>query len=196
MPLADLQQTVNLAFWISYGAWCVMEIWIFSRDRRATTGEKKDRGSMFFIVLTITAGITLAFYAPHLWPGAKMALPMLPRFSTGIALIWLGIALRVWAVLTLGKYFRTAVRILDDHQLVTHGPYRVLRHPSYTGGLITITGLGIAFGNWLSLAACFGGMFLGYAVRIVVEEAALRAAFGEAYEAHRRRTFAVLPPIW
>jgi protein-S-isoprenylcysteine O-methyltransferase len=188
-----MTDTVRLAFLASYGAWILMEIWIFSRDRRAAGGEKKDRGSVFFIIATISIGQTLAFYAPHLWPSARIPAPV---FWPGVTLVWLGIGLRIWAVQTLGKHFRTAVRILDDHTLVTSGPYRVLRHPSYTGDLIAVAGIGLMLGNWLSLAAAFGGIFIGYAVRIVVEEAALAGRFGEAFTAHKKRTWAVLPPVW
>jgi protein-S-isoprenylcysteine O-methyltransferase len=181
------------AFLISYFAWILMEIWIFSRDLRAAPGERKDRGSVFVITGAISAGQILAFYAPHYWPWARIGLPV---FWPGVVLVWTGIALRVWAVLTLGRHFRTAVRILDGHQLVTHGPYRVLRHPSYTGGLMTVAGIGLMLGNWLSFAAAFGGIFVGYAVRILIEEAALTAHFGDAFAAHKKRTWAVLPPLW
>ncbi len=190
------QQSATTIFWVSYCAWIAMEVWIFSRDRRAASGQKRDRGSFFFIVLSISIGMTFAFMAPHLWPWAKMNLPALPRFWTAITMIWGGIFLRIWAVLTLGRHFRTSVRILDDHKLVTHGPYRFLRHPSYTGGLITVAGIGLALANWISLAAAFGGIFIGYSVRILVEEKALREHFGEAFEAHRKRTWAVIPFVW
>lgn len=188
-------QTIRLAFWISYFAWIVMEIWIFSRDRRAAAGVRKDHGSIFVIIVMISAGQTLAFYAGDLWPWARIV-PAMDAFWTGIVLIWAGIVLRVWAVLTLGRHFRTSVRILDDHVLVTSGPYRVLRHPSYTGGLMTVIGIGLALGNWISVAAGFSGIFIGYVVRILIEEKALRERFGEAFEAHKKRTWAVIPPLW
>lgn len=198
MPLIDTSNPAVLrnAFFASYWAWILMEAWIISRDMRKGSGEKKDRGTFFLIVVLISAGITAAFWAQHLVPAARMALPMVPRVWTAVTLIWLGIFLRVWAVLTLGRHFRTSVRILDDHKLVTSGPYRVLRHPSYTGGLITVFGFGLGLGNWVSLAAAFAGIFISYSVRIFVEEKALREHFGEAFEAHSKRTWAVLPPLW
>ena len=189
-------ETMRLAFWISYWSWIAMEVWIFSRDLKKGSGERQDRGSILAVIGGIGGGVTLAFWAPHLWPWATMALPREITLWSAVAMIWSGIVLRVWSVLTLGKHFRTAVRILDEHKLVTHGPYRFLRHPSYTGGLITITGVGLAFGNWISLAAAFFGALLGYGLRILVEEAALRGAFGEAYVAHAKRTWAVLPGVW
>ena len=186
-------QIIRLAFWISYGAWIAMEIWIFARDRRKAAGEGKDRGSFFVIMVSITAGMTAAFYAPHLWPWAAIPFPV---FWPGVALTWIGSVLRLCAVVTLGRHFRIAVRILEGHKLVTRGPYRVLRHPSYTGGILTVIGVGLMLGNWISLAAAFAGIFIGYSVRIVVEEAALQAHFGDAFTAHKKRTWAVLPPLW
>jgi protein-S-isoprenylcysteine O-methyltransferase len=187
---------IRHAFWISYWAWIAMEIWIFSRDLRKAPGERKDRGSFWLIMVTIGGGITGAFFAAFTLPWARIELPVAPVFWFAIGLMWAGIVLRIWAVATLGRHFRIAVRILDDHKLITHGPYRFLRHPSYTGGLMTVFGMGLALFNWVSLALAFGGIFTGYAVRIRIEEAALRERFGEAFEEHKKRTFAVLPPVW
>ena len=170
--LFDMEPLTRGVFWASYMAWIVFEIWVFSRDRRKASGEKKDRGSLFVIILLITVGLSLAFNAPRLWPWASIMLPPALVFWTAIGLIWLGFLLRLWAILTLGRHFRTSVRILDEHKLVTRGPYRLLRHPSYTGGLMTISGVGLAMGNWMSLAATFFGLFIAYLVRIVVEERA------------------------
>ena len=64
-----------------------------------------------------------------------------------------GVAFRLWAVLSLGRFFRVAVTTQDDHRLIERGPYRRLRHPSYTGALVTLFGFGLTIGNWLSLAA-------------------------------------------
>lgn len=194
--LFTMNSQTQTAFWVSYWAWALMEIWIFSRDRRKASGEKKDRGSVFVLIVLITLGISTAFMAPHVWRFARIMAPPEPVFWTAIGLMWAGIVLRMWAVLTLGRHFRTAVRILDDHQLVTSGPYRVLRHPSYTGGVMTLMGLGLAFGNWLSFAAATGCILIGYSVRIRIEEHALKAQFGEAWTAHQKRTWAIVPFVW
>lgn len=194
--LFAMSPQTQLAFWISYTAWCVVEFFIYRRDRRAATGETRDRGSKQIIYAMVFAALTIAFAAPHLWPWARIPLPALPVFWTAIAMIWLGVALRLWAVITLGKHFRFTVHIHDDHKLVTSGPYRFLRHPAYTGGLVTISGIGLAMGNGISFAGAFLCLFVAYAWRIIVEEAALRARFGDAFEAHRRRTWAIIPPVW
>ena len=98
---------------------------------------------------------------------------------------------------TLGRFFRTKVLVLDDHRLVTSGPYRVLRHPAYTGSILTLAGLGLAFGNWLSALSAFvcilsplPGEFWSR------RKHSMRAQFGAAFQLHRRRTWAVIPFFW
>jgi protein-S-isoprenylcysteine O-methyltransferase len=185
-----------LCFFASYGAWIVMELWLLRRDARAAQGEAKDRGSRYVIMILIFTGLGVAFSGPRIWPQADIAWPAEPTFYTAIACIWVGMALRLWAVATLGRFFRTSVFMLTDHRLVTSGPYRLLRHPSYTGALITMVGVGLAIGNWLSILVAFGCMFVAFAARIRVEERALAEQFGADFAAHKRRTWAVLPLIW
>ncbi|MGA7675651.1 MAG: isoprenylcysteine carboxylmethyltransferase family protein [Rhizomicrobium sp.] len=185
-----------LIFSVSYAAWIGFEFWVFSRDRRAARGERADRGSRSAIFVFITLGITLAFVGPNLVPLARIALPPAPVFYVAIGLFWAGIVLRLWAILTLGRFFRTAVLVLEEHRLVTTGPYRLLRHPAYSGGLLTIAGLGLAMGNWVSALGAPLCVLIAYAWRIYVEEKALRARFGAAFEEHRRRTWAVMPFVW
>jgi len=150
---------------------------------------------MFAIGASIGIGITLAFNAPRLAAGWIQAPPALLA-GLGIALIWTGIGLRLWAVRTLGRFFRVAVTVQDDHRLVDSGPYARLRNPSYTGAMITMAGVGIAMGHWLSLAAMIALPMLGLGWRIRVEEASLAARFGKDYEAYRSRRWALVPPIW
>ena len=94
---------------------------------------------------------------------------------------------------TLGRFFRVTVTVQDDHRLVDTGPYTKLRNPSYTGAMITMAGVGIAMGHWLSLAAMILFPLLGFAWRIRVEEASLAARFGADYDAYRRSRWALIP---
>lgn len=183
------------AFWFSYLAWIAIEFAIWSRDIARVKGKSDDRFSMLAIGASIGIGITLAFNAPRLAP-AWIAAPPRLLAGLGIALIWAGVGLRLWAVRTLGRFFRVTVTVQDDHRLVDTGPYARLRNPSYTGAMITLTGVGIAMGHWLSLAAMMVFPLLGFAWRIRVEEASLAAHFGADYEAYRRRRWALIPLIW
>ena len=183
------------AFWASYLAWIVIEIAIWARDVARVQGKRNDRFSMLAIGVSIGAGISLAFNAPRIAPAWIAAPPQLIA-GLGIALIWVGIGLRLWAVRTLGRFFRVTVTVQDDHRLIDSGPYSRLRNPSYTGAMITLAGVGIAMGHWLSLAAMILFPMIGFAWRIKVEEASLASRFGADYQAYRSRRWALLPPLW
>ena len=70
----------------------------------------------------------------------------------------------------LGRFFKFTVVVQADHQVVDTGPYRLIRHPSYTGLLMIELGLGIALGTWLSIPACLLPPLIAFAVRLVTEE--------------------------
>lgn len=80
----------------------------------------------------------------------------------------LGIALRWYSAAILGKYFTFDVAIQSGQTLVEAGPYRYVRHPSYTGALLTLFGFGLALGNWVGLAANLSCMGFAYGYRISV----------------------------
>ena len=107
-----------------------------------------------------------------------------------------GAALRDWAILSLGRYFRREVTIEPGQRIVRRGPYRVLRHPSYTGIFLIFAGFGLAFGSWVSAAVALLIVFAGMRPRIWVEERALSQAFGADYEDYANSTARVLPYIW
>ena len=196
LPLFTAEPLWPTVFWCSYVGWFLMECWVFNRDRRAASGQSKDRGSFGVFMLVVPVGLGGAFYAAYRSVDTQIAAPPEPLFWSAIALIWIGMALRLWAVLTLGRFFRTSVFIQDDHRLITSGPYRRLRNPSYTGGLITFVGIGLALGNWLSLAAAVVAIMIAYGWRIRTEEEALRERFGQAYADYMRRSWALIPLIW
>lgn len=182
--------------WVSYVAWFVMEWWVISRDRRRFTGRKADRGSFLGFFICIPLALIIAFNAAFGHPEWRIS-ALQPALSwLGIAMIWAGMAFRLWAVLTLGAFFRISVVVQDGHQLVTAGPYRWLRHPAYTGVIVTVTGIGLALGNWVSLLAMAILPTLAIAWRMHVEEQALTEQFGEAYKDFCESRSAVLPCVW
>lgn len=97
------------------------------------------------------------------------------------------------AVRTLGKQWSVAARLVEEHELITEGPYKLVRHPIYTGmfGMLLATGLAITYWQWLLLAALV--FSIGTWIRVHTEEKLLRAQFGSAYEDYARRVPAVLP---
>ncbi len=182
--------------WVSYSAWFLMEMWVLSRDRRRFSGRTADRGSFFGFFIGIWTALAIAFTAVQSHPEWRITV-LQPALSwAGVVMIWAGMAFRLWAVLTLGAFFRTSVVLQEGHQLVTAGPYRWLRHPAYTGAIVTMAGLGLALGNWVSLTAMILFPGLAIAWRVHVEERALTDQFGEAYQDFRKTRSAVIPVIW
>ena len=110
--------------------------------------------------------------------------------------MWLGLAIRVWAVAALGRAFRTTVEVDADQAVVSSGPSRWVRHPSYTGLLLIMAGFGLAVGNWLALAACLALPLPALLRRIQVEEAELTRVLGEPYRAYRTQTKRLVPGLW
>lgn len=146
-------------------------------------------------VVGVFAGVFLAVW---LGIGAARAFPeaTIPNgrivFGAGIALALTGIALRWWAVLSLGRFFTTRVMTRPDQTVVESGPYRLVRHPSYTGMMLTLLGILLSSANWLSLA-CVVLVLPGLAFRIRVEEAALLLGLGDGYRDYMKRTKRLVP---
>lgn len=66
----------------------------------------------------------------------------------GLILLAFGIMLREWSIWVLGKHFTVRVQVSEKAKLVTQGPYMYIRHPSYTGILLTFIGIPLAIGTW------------------------------------------------
>lgn len=185
-----------IIFWASYVGFFIVSSWAHARERSVGRGDIRDRGSRSGIDLASLIGIAGAFGAPAAMPFARMDLPPEPVFITAVILFWAGVLLYIWAILTLGAFFRVTVQLLDGQRLVTRGPYRLLRHPAYSGGILLFAGIGLATGNWISAVTAPLSVAIAYAWRIHVEEIALRERFGAEFEANRRRTWAVIPLLW
>jgi protein-S-isoprenylcysteine O-methyltransferase len=183
-------------FWLTFCAWVVLWLGIVRRDRGIDVRTPTDQGSRAVIGISLWSGVLLAFLIAWTVPAAQIPGPRWPLLLGGLVAMWGGMALRLWAVRTLGSRFRTVVMIHADHQLITTGPYRLLRHPSYAGSLLTLAGLGLALGNWLSLLVAVLGALLGFARRIPIEEAVLQTRFGAAYTAWAQRTWRLVPFMW
>ena len=108
----------------------------------------------------------------------------------------IGADAREIAILTLRRQFTVDVSIQEDHELIDRGVYAVIRHPAYTGAIISFAGLGLVFDNWLSFAAVLIIAVAALSYRIAVEERALVEHFGDRYRAYARRTKRLIPGIY
>jgi protein-S-isoprenylcysteine O-methyltransferase Ste14 len=114
----------------------------------------------------------------------------------GSALVLLGIAVRQWAARTLGRYFTRSVMIREGHRVITSGPYQFVRHPGYAGVLVSLVGLALTLGNWLSVVLMVIGFFLAHIPRIKAEEAVLEVNLGEQYREFERTRKRLIPGVW
>lgn len=111
-----------------------------------------------FIFASVFVSITIAFSF------ANSGIGILPDwiFYLGIVMMLLGIFVREWAVVTLRRYFSYSVRVREDHKVVQNGPYGVVRHPAYTGSMLTIIGLGVALRSWVGVLVLTVVFILAY----------------------------------
>jgi protein-S-isoprenylcysteine O-methyltransferase Ste14 len=114
----------------------------------------------------------------------------------GFAVLGAGIALRVWSIVTLGRYFTYVVGVQAGQRVIEDGPYRLLRHPSYTGLLVAFAGTGLLLDNWLALALIVLIPLAAVLVRIRSEEATLGRELGDAYRSYSARTDRLIPRVW
>jgi protein-S-isoprenylcysteine O-methyltransferase Ste14 len=118
------------------------------------------------------------------------------RAATGSGRLHEGVALRQWAARTLGRFFTQSVMIREGHRLITSGPYRWVRHPGYTGLLVSLVGLAFTLGNWLGVVLVVVGFFAAHIPRITVEERVLEVGLGDAYREYERTRKRLIPYVW
>jgi len=133
------------------------------------------------VYCSVAVGLGAGFAFAAAVPAAAIADARWPIFVAGLILMGAGIVLRQWAVALLGQFFTTDVRVHPGQNVVARGPYRWVRHSSYTGMIMTFVGPGLALGNWAALAVLVVVPTAGLVVRIRVEERALRNGLGEPY---------------
>jgi len=113
----------------------------------------------------------------------------------GIGLSLLGVALRQWAIATLGRFFVGHVLVQSDQHVITDGPYRWLRHPSYTGIWLEMVGVGASTGNILGALVCLIVPLVGIVARIEGEEHELGASL-PGYGDFARQRARLVPGVW
>jgi len=113
----------------------------------------------------------------------------------GFALSLYGLIILTWVPRVLGRFLVPQAAVFSDHVLVTAGPFRFLRHPSFSGALALWLGTALGTLNWLLLALWFL-LVVGKTIQARTEEELLRTKFGSAYEAYTRQTGRFIPKIW
>ena len=184
-----------VTFWSAYALWLGFEQMLL-RTCRASGSAVRERASLMWLRVLLTAAVSADFAIAALLPSAAMGLARPGIFFFGIALILAGLLFRWYAIVMLGRFFTVDVAVHVGHSVVESGPYRWIRHPAYSGTLLTLLGIGLALGNLAGLLALLGLAGIGFAKRIAAEEAVLVAALGESYRRYMRHTWRLVPLLF
>jgi protein-S-isoprenylcysteine O-methyltransferase Ste14 len=179
----------------------VVIIWIVSEiigggviprlRRRGTKIRRKDRGTALIIIGGVWLSVLIALFF------GALDIARLPGWVTwaGLALMLIGIVIRQWSIAVLGSYFSPSVGTQAGQKLVKSGPYRLIRHPSYTGALLIVAGIGLALQSWgaVLVILVISGSTYGYRIRI--EEKLLISELGDEYLQYMKTTKRIIPYI-
>ena len=181
----------------------VGELWLMRSRLSSDASRKADRGSLRLLMAVIGGSVGLAWLAKRGFPQASFESlsglgPVAAGrlYLAGLALFAAGVCLRWYSMAYLGRLFTFDVAVAADHRVIDTGPYRYIRHPAYTGSLLTFLGLGLCGGNLVSLILLVTPIALAFLHRIAVEEAALTTALGSRYADYAGRTRRLVPFVY
>ncbi len=186
---------------ISLGLWVVLSIYWEIAARGASAPASSESGASRALHLVMANGTVFLSYWPFAgWPNAQWAYFEFPRILS--ATTWLpwagvgvgagGLTLALWARRHLGRHWSGAVTVKQGHELVRTGPYRLIRHPIYTGAIVMHAGTALITGR-LQGPLAVALIVIAYIRKIGLEERVLGATFGAGFEAYRRESWALLP---
>jgi protein-S-isoprenylcysteine O-methyltransferase Ste14 len=199
LPLVYTQPAAAGIFLAACVLWLAPEMIGMFRQMAPTarrTAVVQDRGSLALLLGLQWIGLGLNFALAAWFPAAAITWQPAVVFGLGVVCIVAGVALRWLAIWTLGRYFTRDVAVSTDQPVVQRGPYRLIRHPAYSGTFLTMLGIGLALTNWAGLAALLVCVFAGHLYRVRVEEAALARTLGQPYHDYMRRTKRFIPLIF
>lgn len=189
-PLYLTEPTAAVVFWLVFGIWAVAELLTYLRLRNLSHTDRSRLVVEFGFWLGIALGFAMGIGAPAL----SITWHRHFQLYVGAAAIIGGLVLRQYAIFTLGRLHTLDVTTQFEQRVVESGPYRWIRHPSYTGSLLTAAGILLCSTNWLS-SACFAIIVVAYGYRIRVEERSLAKFIGPSYREYMTRTKRLIPHV-
>ena len=184
-------------------AFCLVGLFIVAeralrRDQAALSIEATpdDHGTTRLIGAAYGVALSLGILAPRLSRLEPRTVRLSRLSRAGLLLMVGGIALRVWAAITLGRFYTRTLRTSAGQTVVRAGPYAAIRHPGYLADLIMWLGFGLCSESWLAIASICSAMGFAYTRRIDAEEKMLRANLGEAYETYSMNTARLVPRVY
>jgi protein-S-isoprenylcysteine O-methyltransferase len=170
------------------------ELILAAARRSPSTDQSRDRYSLRILWIVIGIVIAISVFAGNVFRFAAIPWPSLS--SLGVGLFAAGVVLRWYSIIHLGRFFTVDVAIAAEHKVINTGPYRFVRHPSYSGALLAFVGFGLCLHNWISFAVLLVPIVAAFLWRIHVEERALSDALGEDYREYAAGTKRLIPFVW
>jgi protein-S-isoprenylcysteine O-methyltransferase Ste14 len=193
MSLGDFYQYFFYAIWL---LWMILWL-VLARTVKVTVRRQAALPRLLNLALLYGAAALLAApFVPATWltvrvlPGSQWKI----WCALGAALTLLGVLLTIWARFYLGRNWSAVAAVKADHELVTGGPYRWVRHPIYSGLLLAFVGTAVAIGQWRGVLAVALSL-IAVAHRIIVEERFMRQQFGTGYDTYAQRVPALVPGL-
>jgi protein-S-isoprenylcysteine O-methyltransferase Ste14 len=178
-----------------WSIWFASELFL-NRILRSGANDKKsyDKGSLRIIWITIGVANSLGVLFTFLFKIPISNLPAVPYL--GLLIIVIGMIIRFISIWSLGKFFTVDVTIRDNHKIKSDGIYKFIRHPSYSGSILSFIGFGISLNNRLSLTIIIVLIIVAMLNRIRIEEKILTDQFGEAYLDYKKKTYCLVPWVY
>lgn len=170
-----------------------MMLLLTKHSEKKSASKQKDRGSLIFMWKAICAGLTFGFINARYanWNTSDYFVA-----SIGLLMTVTGFIIRWTAIMQLKNDFTVDVAINNTHELKTNGLYRIVRHPSYLGLLMIMTGEAVSMDSLGSFIIVVLPVTLSIFYRIYVEEQLLKEAFGETFKEYKRNTKRIIPYIY
>lgn len=174
--------------WIVFAGWWLVRAFGTARTETRESERQRATHALLLAAATLILVVTPEPLRRRLWH------PSLALVVVALALEVAGVAFAIWAREHLGALWSGRVTLKEGHRIVQSGPYRLARHPIYTGILVAMAGVVLGRGDVAGLVG-FALFAIGFARKIFIEEALLSTRFGAEYAAYRSKVRAIIPFI-
>ena len=175
--------------------WCLIilsERLVIKKHDNIQVKEKKDKGTYFLVYFTVLFSISISFIL------SSEEITRLPYliFYIGIGFVIIGILVREYSFYTLGSFFSFEIKVFEGHKLIDKGPYKFIRHPAYSGLVLSIIGISLCVRSLIAVLIVMIMCFIAVGLRIKFEENLLFIKFGQDFVNYKKKTKKVIPFIY
>ena len=195
----DVKDMFSIVIWMIAIVWILLEVVMIFLNRNKNKGEELDKlnGVLVWIINTtsVIVGVIIAVNNKPNGFGSYESHAAIAN-SIGLVLLLFGIIIRWIAIMTLNANFSYTITIRDKHELIQSGIYQIIRHPSYTGFILSFLGISITLLNWVTVLVIIIPAVCVFSNRIKLEEKILNNHFGEIYLNYTDKTYKLFPYIF